>query len=38
MRQVDDFIQNYRRFWEESLEKLEDYLAKLQHGDPGNKQ
>jgi DNA-binding transcriptional ArsR family regulator len=26
---------DYRRFWEESLDRLGDYLAKLQKGDPG---
>jgi DNA-binding transcriptional ArsR family regulator len=34
LRDVDAFIENYRRFWEESLDKLEDYLAALQKGDP----
>src|SRR6201991_1432295 len=26
LRDVDAFIENSRRFWEESLDKLEDYL------------
>jgi DNA-binding transcriptional ArsR family regulator len=34
LRDVDAFIENYRRFWEESLDKLEDYLEALQRGDP----
>ena len=34
LRDVDAFIENYRRFWEESLDKLEDYLAALQRGNP----
>ena len=34
LRDVDAFIENYRRFWEESLDKLEDYLEVLQRGDP----
>jgi DNA-binding transcriptional ArsR family regulator len=34
MRDVAQFIEFYRRFWEESLDKLEDYLAELQKGDP----
>lgn len=35
MRDVSDFIEFYRRFWDESLDKLEDYLTELQKGDPG---
>jgi DNA-binding transcriptional ArsR family regulator len=34
MRDVADFIEFYRRFWDESLDRLEDYLAELQKGDP----
>ena len=34
LRDVDAFIESYRRFWEESLDKLEDYLEALQRGDP----
>jgi DNA-binding transcriptional ArsR family regulator len=34
MREVADFIEFYRRFWDESLDRLEDYLAELQKGDP----
>jgi DNA-binding transcriptional ArsR family regulator len=34
LRDVDTFLQNYRQFWEESLDKLGDYLAALQKGDP----
>jgi DNA-binding transcriptional ArsR family regulator len=34
LRDVDGWLQNYRRFWEESLDQLEDYLAELQRGDP----
>ncbi len=30
MREVADWLQQYRRFWEESLDRLEDYLGKLQ--------
>jgi DNA-binding transcriptional ArsR family regulator len=36
LRQVDDFLKIYRRFWEESLDKLDDYLVALQKGDPSN--
>ncbi len=34
LREVDDWLENYRRFWEESLDQLEVYLAELQKGDP----
>jgi DNA-binding transcriptional ArsR family regulator len=34
LRDVDGWLQNYRRFWEESLDQLESYLAELQRGDP----
>jgi DNA-binding transcriptional ArsR family regulator len=34
MRDVAEFLEFYRRFWEESLDNLEDYLAELQKGDP----
>lgn len=34
LRDVDAFLGNYRRFYEESLDRLEDYLQTLQKGDP----
>ena len=34
LKDVAAFIENYRRFWEQSLDRLEDYLAELQKGDP----
>ena len=34
MRDVAGWLENYRRFWEESLDQLEIYLAELQKGDP----
>jgi DNA-binding transcriptional ArsR family regulator len=34
MREVAEFIGFYRRFWDESLDRLEDYLAQLQEGTP----
>ncbi len=34
LREVDGWLENYRRFWEESLDQLEVYLAELQKGDP----
>ena len=34
LRQVADWVEQYRRFWEESLDRLEDYLMKLQSQEP----
>src|SRR5512135_3041553 len=34
LKDVDGWLDNYRRFWEESLDQLEVYLAELQKGDP----
>lgn len=33
LRDVDGWLESYRRFWEESLDQLEVYLAELQKGD-----
>src|SRR5947208_15655800 len=30
LREVDDWVQRYRRFWEESFDQLADYLRELQ--------
>jgi DNA-binding transcriptional ArsR family regulator len=30
MKQASQWIEHYRRFWEESLDRLEDYLKELQ--------
>ncbi len=35
LREVAGWVETYRRFWDESLDRLEDYLAELQKGDPG---
>lgn len=35
MAEVADWLGQYRRFWDQSLDRLEDYLADLQKGDPG---
>lgn len=35
MAEVADWVENYRRFWDESLDRLGDYLAQLQKGKPG---
>jgi len=38
MRDVAGWLEDYRKFWEASLDRLEDYLAQLQKGDPdGNR-
>ena len=33
LRAVDDWLSNYRRFWEESFDKMEAYLDELKQGD-----
>lgn len=35
MAEVADWVGEYRRFWDQSLDRLGDYLAELQNGDPG---
>jgi DNA-binding transcriptional ArsR family regulator len=30
LKEVDDWLDRYRRFWEQSFEKLDEYLRKLQ--------
>ena len=35
MAEVADWVDAYRRFWDQSLDRLGDYLAELQKGDPG---
>ena len=30
LKEVAEWVENYRRFWEESFDKLEDYLRELQ--------
>jgi len=34
LRDVADWIGQYRRFWDESLDRLDAYLQGLQQGDP----
>ncbi len=29
LREVSKWVENYRRFWEQSLNRLDDYLSKL---------
>ena len=30
LHEVADWVENYRRFWEQSLDRLDDYLRELQ--------
>lgn len=30
LKEVDDWLENYRRFWEAGLDRLEEYLGELQ--------
>jgi len=30
LREVSGWVENYRRFWEKSLNRLDDYVSKLQ--------
>jgi DNA-binding transcriptional ArsR family regulator len=34
LRDVAAWLENYRRFWDESLDRLDAYLKKLQEGNP----
>jgi len=34
LREVADWLEHYRRFWDASLDRLGDYLTRLQTGDP----
>jgi len=31
LKEAGDWIEHYRRFWEERFDSLDDYLSKLQH-------
>ena len=33
LREAADWVEGYRRFWEGSFDRLEDYLRELQRGD-----
>ena len=40
LKEVSDWLEHYRKFWEASLDRLEDYLKKLQtkeKKEPGKK-
>lgn len=34
LREVSGWLQNYRRFWDESLDRLDAYLQAIQKGNP----
>lgn len=36
LREVAGFVETYRRHWEASLDRLDDYLQALQAGDPSS--
>jgi DNA-binding transcriptional ArsR family regulator len=33
LREVSDWVEQYRRFWEQSFDRLDDYLHELQRGE-----
>jgi len=35
MAEVADWVESYRRFWDQRLDRLEDYLAEIQKADAG---
>ncbi|MDF5713637.1 MAG: metalloregulator ArsR/SmtB family transcription factor [Rhizonema sp. NSF051] len=36
LKDIDDWLEQYRQFWEESLVKLDDYLHKIQTQEKDN--
>ena len=36
LKDIADWVEQYRRFWEQSFDRLEDYLKKLQGKDKKN--
>ena len=36
LREAADWVEGYRRFWEGSFDRLEDYLTELQRGKEGD--
>jgi len=34
LREIDKWLETYRAMWDERLDRLEAYLAKIQKGDP----
>ena len=35
LREVSDWVKNYRRFWEQSMNRLDDYLSTLESKEAG---
>lgn len=35
LKEASDWLERYRQFWEQSLDRLEAYLTELQAGEPG---
>ena len=38
LKEADDWLEEYRRLWEERLDRLDDYLRVLQAQEPGQRQ
>lgn len=36
LKEVADWVERYRRFWDESLDRLDGYLKELQEKEPSN--
>lgn len=36
LKEVDQWIEFYRKYWEEAFDKMDDYLTELQQGDNKN--
>lgn len=36
LKEVDDYVETYRRFWEERFDRLDDYLKELQKEEEKN--
>jgi DNA-binding transcriptional ArsR family regulator len=36
LREAADWLEQYRRFWEQSLDRLEEHLAELQRKEPND--
>lgn len=39
LKEIDDWLDHYRRFWEDRFDRIDDYLQRLQKGgndEPGN--
>jgi DNA-binding transcriptional ArsR family regulator len=38
LKDASDWLEHYRRFWEEAFDRLEDYLRELQKHEPQKKE